>query len=54
MNDVEIVTEQSALVDYCSAWRAAGCFACDTEFIRDDTYEAASVWCRLRAARKLF
>jgi len=40
-DDVEIVTEQAALEAHCRAWRAAGGFAFDTEFIRDETYEAA-------------
>lgn len=40
MNDAEIVTDQAALRRHCAEWRRAGCFAFDTEFIRDDTYEA--------------
>jgi len=41
MTDVEIVTTQPALEDLCGAWRQTGCLAFDTEFIRDETYEAA-------------
>ena len=41
MYDVEIVTKQADLKKYCAAWRRLGCFAFDTEFIRDDTYESA-------------
>ncbi len=41
MRPAEIVTEQQTLDAHCRAWRAAGCFAFDTEFIRDDTYDAA-------------
>lgn len=37
---LELVTEQTRLESYCRDWRAAGRFAFDTEFIRDDTYEA--------------
>lgn len=36
----ELVTSQAELERYCTAWRAAGQFAFDTEFIRDDTYDA--------------
>lgn len=41
MQQPELVTDQSTLAAYCRAWREAGCFAFDTEFIRDDTYDAA-------------
>lgn len=37
----EIVTDQETLEEHCRRWRALGVFAFDTEFIRDDTYEAA-------------
>lgn len=37
----ELVTEQGALDALCAEWRAAGRFAFDTEFIRDDTFDAA-------------
>ncbi len=37
----EIVTDQPALGRHCRAWREAGVLAFDTEFIRDDTYDAA-------------
>lgn len=40
MAEVEIVTDQGALEAHCSAWRRAGRFAFDTEFIRDETYES--------------
>ncbi len=36
----EIVTDQRRLEELCDAWRAARRFAFDTEFIRDDTYDA--------------
>jgi len=41
MDQPEIVTDQKTLESRCAQWRAAGIFAFDTEFIRDDTYEAA-------------
>lgn len=41
MTPPEIVTDQRTLEAYCHTWRQAGRFAFDTEFIRDDTYEAA-------------
>ena len=37
----ELVTEQGRLDTLCRRWRRAGRFAFDTEFIRDDTYDAA-------------
>ena len=40
MSDVEIVTQQAALEAHGHRWREAGCFAFDTEFIRDDTYDS--------------
>ena len=40
MSDPEIVTEQRVFEKHCAAWKAAGCFAFDTEFIRDETYDA--------------
>lgn len=36
-----IVTDQDKLEQHCKRWRSQGAFAFDTEFIRDDTYEAA-------------
>jgi ribonuclease D len=39
MQHVDIVTDQAALEGYCRTWRAIGCFAFDTEFIRDETFE---------------
>lgn len=41
LREPELVTDQRALEGYCERWRAAGCFAFDTEFIRDETYDAA-------------
>lgn len=41
MRQPEIVTDRKTLEGYCRAWREAGCFAFDTEFIRDETYDAA-------------
>jgi ribonuclease D len=35
-----IVLEQSELEAHCRRWRSAGRFAFDTEFIRDETYDA--------------
>jgi ribonuclease D len=40
MRSPEIITDQTRLVEQCEQWRAAGSFAFDTEFIRDDTYDA--------------
>ena len=40
MSNPEIVADQKTLEACCRQWRAAGCFAFDTEFIRDETYEA--------------
>lgn len=37
----EIVTDQKRLETLCTEWRARGAFVFDTEFIRDDTYDAA-------------
>ncbi|QOJ14451.1 MAG: ribonuclease D [Planctomycetia bacterium] len=37
----ELITSQAELDSLCRQWRAAGRFAFDTEFIRDDTYDAA-------------
>lgn len=41
MERPEIVTDQKSLEQHCRRWREAGVFAFDTEFIRDDTYDAA-------------
>ncbi len=41
MKLLDLVTDQAQMEDCCAAWRAAGQFAFDTEFIRDDTYDAA-------------
>ncbi|MFO0839139.1 MAG: HRDC domain-containing protein [Phycisphaerae bacterium] len=41
MSAPEIVTEQARLDELCRAWRSADLIAFDTEFIRDDTYDAA-------------
>jgi ribonuclease D len=40
MNVPELVTDQSRLEAHCRRWREAGRFAFDTEFIRDETYDA--------------
>jgi ribonuclease D len=40
MSNLEIVADQKSLEACCRQWRAAGYFAFDTEFIRDETYEA--------------
>jgi len=40
MESPELVTDQQRLETLCRDWRAAGRFAFDTEFIRDDTYDA--------------
>jgi len=40
METPEFVTDQARLEAHCRRWRRAGRLAFDTEFIRDDTYEA--------------
>lgn len=40
MSEVPIVVEQAELQACCDRWRAAGRFAFDTEFVRDDSYDA--------------
>jgi ribonuclease D len=40
MKTPELVTSQSRLESHCRRWREAGRFAFDTEFIRDETYDA--------------
>jgi ribonuclease D len=40
MTNPMIVSDQKTLRARCRQWRAAGQFAFDTEFIRDETYEA--------------
>jgi ribonuclease D len=40
MNPPEIVTDRRRLEAHCRRWRQVGRFAFDTEFIRDDTYDA--------------
>ncbi len=40
MKTPEIISNQAALDARCAEWRALGWFAFDTEFIRDDTYDA--------------
>jgi len=40
MKTPEFVTDQQALETHCRHWRDAGRFAFDTEFIRDDSYDA--------------
>lgn len=41
MKPAQFVTDQASLEQCCREWHAAGRFAFDTEFIRDETYEAA-------------
>ncbi len=40
MQSPVIVSDQQTLEGHCETWRTAGYFAFDTEFIRDDTYDA--------------
>ena len=40
MNTPELVTDQRCLEAHCRRWRKAGRLAFDTEFIRDETYDA--------------
>ncbi len=40
MRSPEIIADQKTLVARCQEWRAAAMVAFDTEFIRDDTYDA--------------
>jgi ribonuclease D len=40
MQSPEIIVDQAELDAHCARWRKAGRFAFDTEFIRDDTYDA--------------
>ncbi len=41
MTTPELVSRQAELDDHCERWQRSGSLAFDTEFIRDDTYEAA-------------
>ena len=41
MRPPQIITDQRTLETSCCEWRSVGRFAFDTEFIRDETYEAA-------------
>lgn len=41
MSNTSIVTTQSELAGLCESWRAAGRLAFDTEFIRDETFDAS-------------
>lgn len=41
MKPAQFVTDQARLEQCCREWRAAGRIAFDTEFIRDETYDAA-------------
>jgi ribonuclease D len=41
MRHPEIIADQTTLETHIARWREAGVFAFDTEFIRDDTYDAA-------------
>lgn len=41
MPEPAFVTDQQTLESYCQRWRDAGLLAFDTEFIRDETYDAA-------------
>lgn len=38
--ETPLITDQAALNALCGEWRRQGIFAFDTEFIRDDTYDA--------------
>ena len=40
MDQPELITSQEQLDALCGEWRAAGRFAFDTEFIRDDSFDA--------------
>lgn len=40
MNAPEIITDRRRFEAHCRRWRQVGRFAFDTEFIRDDTYDA--------------
>ncbi|MGE0479678.1 MAG: ribonuclease D [Phycisphaerae bacterium] len=41
MEPGELIIDQPTLEACCRRWRELGCFAFDTEFIRDETYDAA-------------
>lgn len=46
----ELITAQSQLDSLCETWRKAGVFVFDTEFIRDDTYDAILCLVQVAAA----
>lgn len=48
MDQPQLITDQSSLNTLCDECRAAGLFAFDTEFIRDDTFDA--VLCLVQVA----
>lgn len=50
----EFIQDQSALETACAGWRQAKRFAFDTEFIRDDTYDAVLCLIQVADGQKVF
>lgn len=48
-----IISDQARLEEYCRRWRGDGRFAFDTEFIRDDTYDAVLCLVQVCDAREV-
>lgn len=54
MKATEIVTTPDRLAELCDAWRAAGSLAFDTEFIRDETFDAQLCLLQVACGKEVF